>query len=100
MGSQTGGQFSVGHDQLPPRTLAAPMLRHHREDQYSYVLSGSLGALLGDVVVRCFIERRSGGVLCASQDGSAGARADASHQEPEFGILGEIGLILLVMTWW
>ena len=31
-GPQTGGRFSVVHHQLPPRTLAAPLHRHHRED--------------------------------------------------------------------
>jgi mannose-6-phosphate isomerase-like protein (cupin superfamily) len=51
-GTQTGGRFSVVHHQLPPRTFPAPLHRHHREDEYSYVLSGSLGALLGDDVVR------------------------------------------------
>jgi mannose-6-phosphate isomerase-like protein (cupin superfamily) len=50
-GSQTGGRFSVVHHQLLPRKLAAPLHRHHREDEYSYVLVGTLGALLGDDVV-------------------------------------------------
>jgi hypothetical protein len=31
--------------------LAAPLHRHTREDEYSYVLEGTLGALLGDEVV-------------------------------------------------
>ena len=34
-GHQTGGRFSVVHHQLPPRTLAAPLHRHHREDEYA-----------------------------------------------------------------
>ena len=50
-GAQTGGRFSVVHHQLPPRTLAAPLHRHHREDEHSYVLTGAFGALLGDHVV-------------------------------------------------
>ena len=50
-GSQTGGRFSVVHHQLAPRTLAAPLHRHHREDEHSYVLTGTFGALLGDDVV-------------------------------------------------
>jgi mannose-6-phosphate isomerase-like protein (cupin superfamily) len=49
--SQTGGRFSVIHHQLLPRTLAAPLHRHHREDEHSYVLKGRFGALLGDHVV-------------------------------------------------
>jgi mannose-6-phosphate isomerase-like protein (cupin superfamily) len=48
----TGGGFSVVHHPIAPRALAAPLHRHHREDEYSYVLSGTLGALLGDDVVR------------------------------------------------
>jgi mannose-6-phosphate isomerase-like protein (cupin superfamily) len=51
-GPQTGGRFSVVHHQLPPRTLAAPLHRHHREDEYSHVLTGTFGALLGDDVVK------------------------------------------------
>lgn len=36
---------------IQPRTLAAPLHRHTNEDEYSYVLEGRLGALLGDAVV-------------------------------------------------
>jgi mannose-6-phosphate isomerase-like protein (cupin superfamily) len=51
-GSQTAARFSVVHHQPPPRTLAAPLHRHHREDEHFYVLLGSFGALLGDDVVK------------------------------------------------
>jgi mannose-6-phosphate isomerase-like protein (cupin superfamily) len=50
-GPQTRGQFSIVHHPIAPHALAAPLHYHHREDEYSYVLSGSLGALLGDDVV-------------------------------------------------
>jgi len=50
-GALTEGRFSVVHHPIAPRTLAAPLHRHHREDEYSYVISGKLGALLGDDVV-------------------------------------------------
>ena len=33
---------------MPPRALAAPLHRHTREDEYSFVLEGRMGALLGD----------------------------------------------------
>src|ERR671925_801106 len=33
---------------LAPKALAAPMHRHHREDEYTYVLEGRIGAILGD----------------------------------------------------
>ena len=36
---------------MSAHALAAPMHRHVREDEYSYVLEGSIGALLGDSVV-------------------------------------------------
>ncbi len=50
-GTKTGERFSVVHHPLAPRALAAPLHRHTREDEYSYVLEGTLGALLGDDVV-------------------------------------------------
>lgn len=48
---ETGGQFSLDEHPIPPQTLAAPLHRHHNEDEYSYVLEGRLGAKLGDDVV-------------------------------------------------
>jgi hypothetical protein len=36
---------------MPPRALAAPLHRNSREDEYSFVLEGRVGALLGDDVV-------------------------------------------------
>jgi mannose-6-phosphate isomerase-like protein (cupin superfamily) len=48
---ESGGGFSLVEHPIPPRTLAAPLHRHANEDEYSYVLEGQLGALLGDAVV-------------------------------------------------
>jgi quercetin dioxygenase-like cupin family protein len=48
---ESGGTFSLVEHPIPPRTLAAPLHRHANEDEYSYVLEGQLGALLGDAVV-------------------------------------------------
>jgi mannose-6-phosphate isomerase-like protein (cupin superfamily) len=48
---ETGGGLSVVEHPMPPRALAAPLHRHTREDEYSYVLEGRMGALLGDEVV-------------------------------------------------
>jgi mannose-6-phosphate isomerase-like protein (cupin superfamily) len=50
-GIHTGRRFSVVHHPLAPRALAAPLHRHHREDEFSFVLTGTLGALLGDDVI-------------------------------------------------
>jgi mannose-6-phosphate isomerase-like protein (cupin superfamily) len=49
--SDVGDRFSVVHHPIAPRALAAPLHYHHNEDEYSYVLEGTLGALLGDEVV-------------------------------------------------
>jgi mannose-6-phosphate isomerase-like protein (cupin superfamily) len=48
---ETGGDFSLVEHPMPPRRLAAPLHRHSREDEYSYVLEGRMGAQLGDDVV-------------------------------------------------
>ena len=45
------GGFSLVEHPMPPRALAAPLHRHSREDEYSFVLEGRMGALLGDDVV-------------------------------------------------
>jgi mannose-6-phosphate isomerase-like protein (cupin superfamily) len=50
-GYQTNNAFSVVHHPIAPRALAAPLHLHHNEDEYSYVLRGRLGALLGEEVV-------------------------------------------------
>jgi mannose-6-phosphate isomerase-like protein (cupin superfamily) len=50
-GDETGGGFSLVEHPMPPRALAAPLHRHLREDEYSYVLEGRMGALLGDEVL-------------------------------------------------
>jgi mannose-6-phosphate isomerase-like protein (cupin superfamily) len=43
--------FSLVEHPMSPRALAAPLHRHTREDEYSYVLEGRMGALLGDEVL-------------------------------------------------
>ncbi|WP_373498506.1 cupin domain-containing protein [Desulfococcus sp.] len=50
-GSTTGSRFAVVHHPMAPHALAAPLHRHHNEDEYSYVIRGTLGALLGDDIV-------------------------------------------------
>src|ERR1700752_1831262 len=46
--NETGGGFSLVEHPMPPRALAAPLHRHSREDEYSFVIEGRMGALLGD----------------------------------------------------
>ncbi len=50
-GDESGGGFSLVEHPMPPRALAAPLHRHAHEDEYSYVLSGRLGAQLGEEIV-------------------------------------------------
>src|SRR6476620_3617074 len=50
-GDETEGRLSLVEHPMSARALAAPLHRHLREDEYSYVLEGRVGALLGDDVV-------------------------------------------------
>ena len=50
-GDDSGGGFSLVEHPMPPRSLAAPLHRHSREDEYSFVLEGRVGALLGEEVL-------------------------------------------------
>lgn len=50
-GDESGGGFSLVEHPMPPRALAAPLHRHNREDEYSFVIEGRMGALLGDEVL-------------------------------------------------
>jgi mannose-6-phosphate isomerase-like protein (cupin superfamily) len=47
-GEESGGGFSLVEHPIRPRHLASPLHRHSREDEYSFVLEGRLGAQLGD----------------------------------------------------
>ena len=50
-GEEAGDRFSLVEHPMSPRALAAPLHRHTREDEYSYVVEGRVGALLGDEVL-------------------------------------------------
>src|SRR5215212_6261594 len=50
-GTESGGGFALVEHPIPPRALGAPLHRHSNEDEYSYVLEGRVGALLGEDVV-------------------------------------------------
>jgi mannose-6-phosphate isomerase-like protein (cupin superfamily) len=47
-GSDTDQRFALVEHVFAPRALAAPVHRHHLEDEFSYVLTGRIGAVLGD----------------------------------------------------
>lgn len=59
-GRHTDQAFSLVEHPVPPRTLAAPLHRHSREDEYSVVLEGTLTVQLGEEVVTA----RAGDVVC------------------------------------
>ena len=50
-GEEAGGGFALVEHPIPPRHLCAPLHRHSREDEYSFVLQGRMGAQLGEDVV-------------------------------------------------
>jgi quercetin dioxygenase-like cupin family protein len=50
-GLEAGNRFSLVEHPMSPKVLAAPLHRHSREDEYSFVLEGQVGALLGDEVL-------------------------------------------------
>src|ERR1700748_3165557 len=58
-GFEAGERFSLVEHPMSPRALAAPIHLHTREDEYSFVLEGRMGALLGDEVV----EAGAGGLV-------------------------------------
>ena len=52
--ADSGGGFSLVEHPMSAHALAAPLHRHSREDEYSYVVEGRVGALLGeDVLIGC-----------------------------------------------
>ena len=50
-GPEAAERFSLVEHPMSSRALAAPLHLHTREDEYSFVLEGRMGALLGDDVV-------------------------------------------------
>jgi len=50
-GKEAGERVALVDHTMSARALAAPLHRHNREDEYSYVLEGRVGALLGDNVL-------------------------------------------------
>ncbi|MGW0550310.1 cupin domain-containing protein [Streptomyces altiplanensis] len=43
-----GGRFALVEHRLPPKVLAAPVHQHTLEDEFSFVIEGSVGARFGD----------------------------------------------------
>lgn len=50
-GTDTDQGFYVAHEIIDPRTLSAPLHYHHNENEYFYVVEGTLGVMLGDEAV-------------------------------------------------
>ena len=51
-GGQTDGRFGLVEHPLPARSLGSPVHTHEHEDEYSFVLEGRFGVLLGDEVIQ------------------------------------------------
>jgi mannose-6-phosphate isomerase-like protein (cupin superfamily) len=49
-GTQTGGRFSIVEHPIEPRRLIRPHV-HRNEDEYSFVIEGTVGARIGDEIV-------------------------------------------------
>ena len=47
-GEDAGGRFALVEHTIAPGALAAPMHRHSKEDEFTYVLEGTFAARLGD----------------------------------------------------
>ena len=45
---QTDGRFALVEHPLKPRALGSPLHTHTREDEYSFVLEGTVGVQIGD----------------------------------------------------
>lgn len=50
-GAESGGGFALVEHPMEPHALAAPLHRHGREDEYSFILEGRVGADLGGDIV-------------------------------------------------
>jgi len=50
-GAESGRGFALVEHPMEPHALAGPMHRHSREDEYSFVLEGRIGADLGGQIV-------------------------------------------------
>ena len=68
-GPEAGRRFSLVEHPMSARALAAPLHRHSREDEYSFVIEGQVGALLGDEVLigQTVLEKMDLLVDCARQ---------------------------------
>ncbi|MDQ6715365.1 MAG: cupin domain-containing protein [Actinomycetota bacterium] len=50
-GHESGQRFALVEHRFDPRALAAPMHRHRNEDEYSIIVEGRMGAVLGGTEV-------------------------------------------------
>src|SRR5438445_4662526 len=50
-GGESGGGVALVEHPMSAHALAAPLHKHTLEDEYSYILTGRVGALLGDEVL-------------------------------------------------
>lgn len=51
-GSDAGGRFALVEHTIAPGTIAAPMHMHSKEDEFSFVRTGTFAAILGGVEIQ------------------------------------------------
>jgi mannose-6-phosphate isomerase-like protein (cupin superfamily) len=49
--ARSGGSFALVEHPLAARSLGSPVHTHSREDEYTYVLEGTIGVQIGDEVI-------------------------------------------------
>lgn len=47
-GADADSRFALVEHRFDPKAIAAPMHRHSREDEYTYIVQGRMGAVLGE----------------------------------------------------
>ena len=89
-GSDASERLSLVEHPMSPRALAAPLHLHTREDEYSFVLEGRMGALLGDDVVEAgpgdlSSSRAISGTRSGTQATSPAGSSRSSHRPASRG---------------
>src|SRR5258708_1350472 len=86
-GEESGGGFALVEHPMEPHALAGPMHRRSREDDYSFVLAGRVGADAGGKIAYrhtaalIFIPRAQSPALCpAPTGGPLGCRASPASR--------------------
>jgi len=82
-GLDTGGSFSVVEHPMEPGTLGALPHTHANEDEYSLVLEGEVGVLIGEDEYRAtpgtYVLKPRGGTTHVLESGTAASEVPGDH---------------------